>query len=80
MEWKNFLYFHRFSILAYFNVVFIPSAVNKAAFDQMHKRIEEKSSSQRSTDSTQINKVREKNPSYNQISDISNWGLNSLQL
>ena len=32
-------------ILAHFNVVFILSAVNKAAFDQTHKMIKEKSSS-----------------------------------
>ena len=36
MEWKEF------SILAHFNVVFILCAVNKAAFDQMHKLIEKK--------------------------------------
>ena len=37
MEWngKNFPYFRTSSILAHFNVVFILSAVNKAAFDQM---------------------------------------------
>ena len=39
--------FHVFMV-AYFNVVFIPSAVNKVAFDQMQKMIKEKSSSQRS--------------------------------
>ena len=55
MEWnerfhwnrKNIPYFHTFSILAYFKCFFILSAVNKAAFDQTHKMIKEKSSSQR---------------------------------
>ena len=37
---KNFPYFHTFFILGHFNVVFILSAVNKAAFDQMHQIIE----------------------------------------
>ena len=48
MEWKESSYFHTFFIFAYFIVVFILSAVNKATFDQMHKMIKEKSSSQRS--------------------------------
>ena len=50
MEWngKNLLYFYTFSILAYFIVVFILSAVNEPLFDRMHKTIKEKDSSQRS--------------------------------
>ena len=45
---KNFPYFHTFSVLGHLNLVFIRSAVNKAAFDQMHKMIKEKSNSQKS--------------------------------
>ena len=41
MEWKILLIeWKEFSILAHFNVVFILSAVNKAAFDQMHQILE----------------------------------------
>ena len=40
MEWKEFLYFHTFCILAHFNVVLILNAFNKA--NQMHKMIKEK--------------------------------------
>ena len=68
MEWngKKFPYFHTFSILAHFNVVFIPNAVNNAAFDQTHKMIK-KSSSQIAI---QMNRVEKKNENYNQISAI----------
>ena len=34
---KNFPYFHAFSKLTHFNVIFIPNAVNNAAFNQTHK-------------------------------------------
>ena len=44
MEWneKNFPYFYTFSILAHIKVVYILSAVNKAAFDQTHKMMKKK--------------------------------------
>ena len=59
MKWK------KFSILAHFNAVFILSA-----FDQTHKIIKGKSSSQRSI---QINRVGKSNGNYSQIIDISIW-------
>ena len=39
MEWKNFPYFHTFTILANFRAVYILSLVIKAALDQIHKMI-----------------------------------------
>ena len=63
MQWKrmetNISDFHTFFIVAHFDIVFILTAVNEAAFDQTQKIIKEKSSSQRSIQINKVGKIME---------------------